>query len=189
MQHRSIKNRLKERGWYDKTNPWAKVEREFICSEALLMLSATAIRVYLRMMIKKPHRKLENGKKRGKKAEYIYDNGPIIFTYAESECFGIPRSSFARAIRELIEKGFIKILHQGGTVGNGRDWTTYELIDDWKLYGTPAFVSRTKKSIPTYSHSLRKHNENKRKKPKPKTVPPTAKNDTSEVPRMTLETE
>ena len=194
MQQMTIKSRLREKGWYDRTSKFANITREFICSEALLMLSATAIRVYLRMLIKRPSRELKDGVRR-KKPKYVYENGPIVFTYNEAECFGIPRTSFARAIRELIEKGFIKIIHPGGTVriekgGRSKDWTTYELIDDWQLWGTPDFIPRTKKSVISYSKSIKKYNDDVRNglrnRPRIKSFP-SAKSDTEQVPIMAPE--
>ncbi len=134
MQQITIKEKLRKHGWAIKE--WAAVSGDLLYSEAFSELSATSMRVLLRFLQKRKYRK--EGKRTNKRV--IYENNPIIFTYTEAECFGISRISFARAIRELIEKGFIQIEHQGGTVGNGKDWSTYRLIDDWKDYGTDKFI-------------------------------------------------
>ncbi len=158
----TIKDMLKERGWlFGRPDSWVKVENELITSEAFSHLSATAIRVYFRFIQKRPYKKVKDGKK---KPRIIHYNEPIVFTYAEAACFGIPRSSFARALRELVKLGFIEVIHQGGTVGNGKDWSSYRLIDDWRLYGASNFIPREKKKAVSYSKSLRKFNEAKRKK-------------------------
>lgn len=46
-------------------------------------------------------------------------NGNFDFTYSEAEKFGFARRTFSRIIEELIEKGFIDIVSQGGKRGCG----------------------------------------------------------------------
>lgn len=157
MTKKPIKERLKEHNWAIKE--WAAVDKEILYSEAFAELNATAMRVYLRFLQKRPF------SKEGKRSKQVrYKNTGLVFTYQEASCFKISRSSFARAIRDLIEKGFIEIEHQGGTIGNGRDWSRYRLIDDWKDYGTDKFILREKAPVIQYSSAIKRHNEKKRMK-------------------------
>lgn len=57
------------------------------------------------------------------------------------EAKGIARATIARALTDLMAKGFIKIIHQGGAYQ--RDRTIYGLTDDWK-YWNKGDVIRTK---------------------------------------------
>ncbi|MCF8142821.1 MAG: hypothetical protein K9N21_02760 [Deltaproteobacteria bacterium] len=68
----------------------------------------------------------------------IKNNGEIVYPYSEAERWGISRKHFRDAIDELIEKGFLKINHQGGG-GHKGDVTTYFLRDEWENYGTSKF--------------------------------------------------
>ncbi len=54
---------------------------------------------------------------------------------------GIARSTIARAIEDLLEKGFIRIVRLGGAYQN--DKTKYGLVDDWKHW-EPGQVIRIK---------------------------------------------
>ena len=95
-------------------------------------------------------------------AKVIYYNSDLIFTYAEAESFGISEASFRRALIELVEKGFLEVQYQGGSLGNGKDWSTYRLIDDWKLYGTPSFRPRTKTPAIQISKGFNNYNKNRK---------------------------
>jgi len=78
--------------------------------------------------------------KKAKRSEewVIKNNGEIVYPYSEAEHKGIGRREFRNAIDELIEKGFIDIVHQGSG-GRSGDMTKYFLSDRWKGYGTPSF--------------------------------------------------
>jgi predicted transcriptional regulator len=180
MQHITIKEKLKKHRW--AIREWAAVSGDILYSEAFSVLSATSIRVLLRFIQKRKYHK--EGKR---KKKVVYENNPIIFTYNEAECFSISRSSFARAIRELIEKGFIEIEHQGGTVGNGNDCSTYRLIDDWKDYGTDKFIPRVKHLVPPYNDSIKRFNEKRKKDRLAKMKFSSVRNDTESVSEVTPE--
>ena len=64
----------------------------------------------------------------------ISNNGEIFFTYDEAKNnFGIPRSTFRRAIDQLVDLGFIDITHHGG--GMMKDASKYAISERWKEYG------------------------------------------------------
>ena len=113
-------------------NIW--VEREMILSPAFHKLNGRAI-IVLRLFLYR--RQWTKGE--GRKGKwYMTNNGEIVFPYKEAKKrFGIPKSSFARAIDKLIEYGFIDIVHLGG--GLIGDCTKYSLSNRWKEYGTDKF--------------------------------------------------
>ena len=75
------------------------------------------------------------------------NNGYIVLPYAKAEKeWGIPRSSFVRAIDELQAKGFIDITHQGNggrkpKDGKG-DYSMYLLDDRWNDFDEERQVAR-----------------------------------------------
>ena len=78
----------------------------------------------------------------------IRNNGEIIFSYREAIEYGVTRSTFAKAIKKLVEKGFIDITRQGGHYGNMP--THYSISDRWKKYDTPDFKEVKKdRTLPT----------------------------------------
>ena len=71
----------------------------------------------------------------------ISNNGEIFFTYDEAENnFGIPRSTFRRAIDQLVDLGFIDITHHGG--GMMKDASKYAISERWKEYGKKEFLKK-----------------------------------------------
>ena len=85
-------------------------------------------------------RQYVSGKVKGSKEWTNYNNGEIVFSYAEAinkDKFKLTRPRFRRAIDNLIKFGFIDINHHGG--GMIKDMTTYYISDRWRDYGTPEF--------------------------------------------------
>ena len=73
----------------------------------------------------------------------ISNNGKIIFTYDEAKNrFGIPRSTFRRAIDQLVNLGFIDITHHGG--GMMKDASKYAISERWKEYGKKEFLKKSR---------------------------------------------
>ena len=73
----------------------------------------------------------------------ISNNGEIFFTYDEAENnFGIPRSTFRRAIDQLVDLGFIDITHHGG--GMMKDASKYAISERWEEYGKKEFLKKTR---------------------------------------------
>ena len=156
----TIKEALHSHKWAIKNT--AVISPDMIMSEAFRSLKKISTDVLIRLLQKRHYSK--SGK--GKNAKVTYDNDDLVFTYSEAACFKISRASFLRAIKELVAKGFLEIQYQGGSFGNGQDWSRYRLIDDWKLYGTPQFKPRTKASGVSFNDCLENYNE-KRRKQKP----------------------
>ena len=81
------------------------------------------------------------GGRMGKERWVIKNNGNIVFPYAEAENkFGITRPRFQRAIDQLVEHGFIDIVHSGG--GMLRDISKYAISTRWMDYGTSKFIEK-----------------------------------------------
>lgn len=115
-------------------NIW--VERELILSSAFRKLNARAMEVLLLFLYR---RQWSRPSRKGK--WHITNNGEIVFPYKEAQKrFHIPRSTFTRAIDNLIKYGFIEIAHLGG--GLIGDCTKYSISNRWKEFGTDKFVKK-----------------------------------------------
>lgn len=81
----------------------------------------------------------------GKRKEWVItNNGKITFYYSEAEeKYSISRGAFNRAIKQLVEYGFIDIARP--SIGWARIPTLYTISDRWKKYGTEQFVEINKK--------------------------------------------
>ena len=103
-------------------------------------LSKTGQNVFLIFLTKRQVAKV--GRK-GKEKTVIVNNGEIVFPYCEAnKKYGIPASTFSKAIDQLIEFGLIDINHHGG--GMVKDMTTYYISERWRDYGTPDFKEKTR---------------------------------------------
>jgi N-acetylglucosamine-6-phosphate deacetylase len=109
-------------------------------SPCFMSLTSTAKTVLLLFYCR---RKLSKVGRHGKGKWLVINNGEILFPYSEAEKkFGIKKSTFARAITQLIEHGFIDINHHGG--GMLGDATTYFISERWYNYGTDKFIAKTR---------------------------------------------
>ena len=115
-------------------NIW--IEREMILSSAFHKLNGRAMEVLLLFLYRR------QWKQAGREGKwYTTNNGEIVFPYKEAKKrFKIPKSSFARAIDNLIEYGFIDIAHLGG--GLIGDCTKYSISNRWRNYDTDRFVQK-----------------------------------------------
>jgi hypothetical protein len=117
--------------------PWEAME-----SPAFWKLSGTAVRILLRLMQKRVWAERKRRRK-GRRPDFV--NGGIAFTYTEAAAFGIGKSTFPDAIKQLVTVGFVDIEHQGG--GVGRDYSRYAISDRWRDFGTDRFVLVEKKRV------------------------------------------
>ena len=67
---------------------------------------------------------------------------PFTFTYPEAAKHGIGHSSFSRALKELIEIGFIECVSKGGMRFEGNSCSQYRLSKRWEKYGTLEFEKK-----------------------------------------------
>jgi len=135
------------------------LDQAMVKSRAWLSLSRTALQVYLlfRCKCQIAKRNRRSSKRSETIVSRILNNGEIVFTYEEAkQRYGITSGRFARAIDELVEKGFIEIAASGMGVHKVESW--YAISERWRDYGTPAFkaVKRPKPSV--RGHGFRKGN-------------------------------
>jgi len=121
------KYRLKRKAW---------VEPEMIESEAFRSLSGKTMWVLLRFQQKQTWGQMKQG---GYKVT-IYENSGLTFTYPEAEYFGLSHATFYRAIKTLVERGFLDVEHRGGSLGQGgKDYSRFKLTDRWRHWNTKNF--------------------------------------------------
>ncbi len=113
-------------------------QRRMHRSPAYRKLTATSIFVLMEFMYR---RKVSPSGRQG--GYIITNNGEIVFTYAEAEDkFKIPRSTFKRAIDQLVNFGFIDIAHHGG--GMLKDCSKYGISERWEEYGKEEFKKKSR---------------------------------------------
>jgi hypothetical protein len=130
------------------------VERDLLKAEAFRSLSGTAKTVLFDFLMR---RKIKGVKVHGRKVPMILNNGEIVYPYAEAEQKGIPRSSFMRALDELVGKGFIDIAWSGSG-GKKGDVSLYAVSDRWAAYGTDKFKSATRPKDKRQGRGFRRGN-------------------------------
>jgi hypothetical protein len=114
------------------------IDASLVLSRAFLNLTGAAPHVYLLFLRR---RRLVKLGRTGKEKWVIENNGEIVFPYAEAENnFGITRPRFQRAIDQLVEHGFIDIVHPGG--GMMKDISKYAISTRWMDYGTSRFIEK-----------------------------------------------
>ena len=104
MAPKKKRKKLKRKAW---------IEPEMMESEVFRSLSGTAMWILLRFNQK---REWNDTKIAGRKTR-VYQEGGLTFPYSEAEAFGISNATFYRAIKTLVERGFLDVEHRGGTFG------------------------------------------------------------------------
>ena len=113
------------------------VDRQLIRSRPWLELTSAAPQVYLLFRARAQVAKVKRGNMKRNPWKVI-NNGEIQFPYIDAaRDFGISSKRFARALSQLVEKGFLDIEHHGG--GCEGDATRYALSERWRAYGTADF--------------------------------------------------
>lgn len=151
-----------------KSEPGIYVKKDVLKSKAFCSLKGSAV-VYMHFLMKREMRKAE--RKRGKNAWVIVNNGEIEFTYSEAnKNLGFSKQRFARALKELVEKGLIDIDHPGGYFEG--DSNKFSISERWRTYGTPDFEKKTMREDTRkgkgYSvvHQRKRQEKNMSQKPK-----------------------
>ena len=129
-----------------KTNalPGTWVDRDMFESKAFLSLKGFAPQLLILFLGKR--QMLKYGRK-GKEKKICVNRDSLTFAYVEArKKYGITKSRFSRAIDELLAKGFITIVHQGG--GFKQDKSIYALSEKWMLWQTGiVFETREKVNV------------------------------------------
>ena len=105
------------------------LEKELFTSKAFVKLGGCSPQVLIIFYGKRMFIKMKSNKS---KKSHCTNNNHIAFTYKEAEVLGISKPKFTRAIDELLAKGFITIVHQGGAYK--KDKTYFGLSEKWRLW-------------------------------------------------------
>ena len=118
------------------------ISRRMHRNPAFRKLNASSIFVLLEFLSRRQLKQVPT--RAGRKKDWIIsNNGKIFFTYDEAKNnFGIPRSTFRRAIDQLVDLGFIDITHHGG--GMMKDASKYAISESWKAYGKKEFLKKSR---------------------------------------------
>ena len=144
------------------------LDAELFLSASFLDLSKAAMLVLMRFLQK---RSWDDGKRKKKLKDITYRKEDLVFIAREAKWMGISESSFRRAIRELVEHGFIEVAHQGGAYGPKKDPSRYRLVDTWRTWKTESFPY-PKKQPCGYSGSFDRYNQTRKR-----AIEVSAKND------------
>lgn len=142
-----------------KANREVRIPSHMIMSPAFLKLTRTSMVVLLLFLEKRSWHFEKTGKRKGRP---IYHNKGHKFTYSEAAQYGIGKAQFRRAIRQLIELGFIEIAKQGGQFMGTRKCSEYDITDNWMLYGTALFKPRPVRKAPCFSRGFSEYNERRK---------------------------
>ena len=136
-----------------KQPPGTWVLREMIKSAAFLGLIRKAPHALLVFLSK---RQFQLVGRNGKKSYRTVNGEDITFSYLEAEeKYGISKKQFSNAIDQLLERGFIKIVHLGGRCRT--DQTVYGLSEEWRTW-TPGQVCETRPVSETRGWRKKKKN-------------------------------
>ena len=123
-----------------KAPPGTWFESEMIENKAYLALKGFAPQLLSLFLLK---RRFDSIKRKGKTKRVCLNRDSISFTYIEAkEKYGITKSRFSRAIDDLLAKGFITIIHHGGSCQ--QDKTIYGLSENWHIW-QPGIVFEVRK--------------------------------------------
>lgn len=127
------------------------LETELLLSKAFLSMSKHG-RMILIMLCLKCIKKKTKAKNR---SHYeIINNGELELSYVELKAHGFHKQQAARGFDDVISKGFVRLRERGGK--GKKSYNKYELIEDWKKYGTPEFKQRERKKSIGYGHCAKK---------------------------------
>jgi hypothetical protein len=145
------------------------IERELLNSKVFRSLRATAKDVYFdfRMKCRIGKTKARPGRK---SERVILNNGEIEYCYSEAEKKGIPRSTFMRALDELIAKGFIDVTHSGSG-GKKGDKSKYAISDRWREWSTDKFIEKCRPKDTRIGRGFQSGNELWKRRKKQKAIP------------------
>jgi len=113
------------------------LERALFQSKPWMSLTGVSTQVYLLLASRVRKEEGHKGKWR------TINNGELELTYKEAKArFEISSPRLARALSQLVEFGFVDVVHSGGGLTGGaysKDKSLYGLSDRWRAWGTPAF--------------------------------------------------
>lgn len=137
LSRKQIKKQLSRNG----IGKYTSIETEMVVSQAFMTLNGTCKNLLLLFLLK---RKL---KFRKGQVPVCINADEIHMTYIEltSPPFNLHPEQVRRAIKTLLVRGFIKIVHQGGAYK--KDKTIYGISDNWRIWGPGQDFSPKKKDV------------------------------------------
>jgi len=137
-----------------KSPPGTWVEREMFESNAFISLRGFAPQLLILILGKRQF--ITHKNKTGKEKRVCTNCDSLNFTYVEAKKYKITIPRLKRAFNELLTKGFIRIVHQGGACR--QDKSIYQLSNDWVLWqpGT-TFSNRNNSDV---KRGFQKHAKN-----------------------------
>jgi hypothetical protein len=127
-----------------KLPPGTWIEREMFDSEAYSALTGYAPQLLTLVLAK---RQFENHGRKGKQKHVCINGNSLNITYTEfKNRYGITQPRMTRAIDQLLEKGFLSIVHPGGTFR--KDKAVFALSTNWIIWQAGmVFEVREKENI------------------------------------------
>jgi len=133
------------------------IDRRLPTSKAFLSLK-TAIATQVLLIFYSRRRVVKVRGKKGRTGFEVINKDKLTFTYAEaSKKYGITAPRFDRAIKELVEKGFLDIARTG--MGLHKLTTFYSLSDRWLNYGTKQFCPAQRRKSRQFNMGFKKGNQ------------------------------
>jgi hypothetical protein len=131
---------------------------QIIDSSAWKQLSGTAIKVYVQL-VRMRYKKIE---KAGKKKYCTDDNARnlVLTQNMAVELWNMDRRTLTKAVRELIEFGFIDLVQHGfirleNSAAANKQPNVYGLTERWKDFGTPKYIPGEYMESPTKRRNKR----------------------------------
>ena len=120
------------------------VKREMFESKAFIALTGFAPQLLIQILGK---RQFETHGKKGKQKRICRNCDKLNVTYAEFKSkYRITQPRMTRALNQLLEKGFLSIVHPGGMYR--QDKAIYSLSTNWVIWQPGmTFESRKKESV------------------------------------------
>lgn len=106
--------------------PFIPLPLDVFRSEAMKGLNGQDLRILIWFLLKQTWS--QAGK--GRQSRTVHEKSGLVFNHTEAASMGIESHAFYRAIKQLIEVGFIDQEHQGGTSGN--DPSRYAISERWR---------------------------------------------------------
>lgn len=156
--HAPDEKTLKKNHWYNERT--LNMPAQMLRSQAFLTLTRTSMIVLMHFM----QRRTWDYEGKGRKKKKHFHNKGLRFPYSEAMAYGIGKKSFSRALAELVEHGFLAVVKEGGQLGGHRTCSEYDLIDDWKIYGSKDFRERKKPKGVCTSDGFSKYNDERKEK-------------------------
>jgi hypothetical protein len=117
------------------------IDRGMIESKAYLSLTGFASQLLIMVLGK---RRFEKQGRKGKEKWVLVNGDQINITYTEFQReYGITQPKLTRAIDQLLAKGFLSIIHPGGTYRH--DKAVYALSDNWIIWKQGMAIQKREK--------------------------------------------